>query len=90
MRRSADLLRLVQQELDIPEDVAAEAASEFRRVAEWLGDAASPLSPYKPDLYPQGSFRLGTPVRPVSHDGDFDIDLVCRLDIDKEQTSQAD
>lgn len=83
MSTAAELLRLVQQELDIPEGMADEAAAEFRRVAEWLAHPTSPLSPYEPDLYPQGSFRLGTPVRPVDQDEDFDIDLVCRLDLNQ-------
>ena len=45
---------------------------------------------FDPTLYPQGSFRLGTPIRPIGHFDEFDVDLVCRLDLTKEQTSQKE
>ena len=77
-------------DLDIPDAIADEAVLEFQRVAMWLGAEESPLQRYDPQLYPQGSFRLGTPVRPVGGTGDFDIDLVCRLNIRKEQITQKD
>lgn len=33
-----------------------------------------------PEVYPQGSFAIGTAIRPVSgEDSDYDIDLVCEL-----------
>ena len=31
------------------------------------------------DVYPQGSFRLGTIIQPINEDDDLDVDLVCRL-----------
>ena len=41
-----------------------------------------------PSIYPQGSFRLGTVVRPIRGgvDADYDIDLVCELPIPKQRT----
>lgn len=74
--------------LDIPPDVVEQVVAEYRRVCIWLGEPDSPLHDYDPELYPQGSFRLGTPVHPVSHLGGFDIDLVCRLDIAKQSVTQ--
>lgn len=74
--------------LDIPEDVLEEATARYEAVASWLGDDDSPLTQYTPELYPQGSFRLGTPIRPLSTNDEFDIDLVCRLQIAKESTTQ--
>ncbi len=52
--------------LDIPEDLAEEAIAKYEAVAAWLSDEESPLRQYEPELYPQGSFRLGTPIRPLS------------------------
>ena len=42
----------------------------------------------EPSIYPQGSFRLGTVVRPIRGgvEADYDIDLVCELPIAKHQT----
>lgn len=76
--------------LDIPEDLADEAIAKYEAVAAWLGDEDSPLRKYEPELYPQGSFRLGTPIRPLLARDEFDIDLVCRLRIPKESTTQKD
>ena len=76
--------------LDIPEDVVDEAVARYEAVATWLGDEDSPLRAYEPELYPQGSFRLGTPIRPLLSNDEFDIDLVCRLNIKKESTTQKD
>jgi hypothetical protein len=44
---------------------------------------------YSPAIYPQGSFRLGTMVRPVTKGCDYDVDLVCVLLLTKFQTTQA-
>ena len=76
--------------LDIPEDLADEAIARYEAVAAWLGEEDSPLRFYAPELYPQGSFRLGTPIRPLLANDEFDIDLVCRLQIGKESTTQED
>jgi Adenylyl/Guanylyl and SMODS C-terminal sensor domain/Cyclic GMP-AMP synthase DncV-like, nucleotidyltransferase domain len=76
--------------LDIPDDLADEAIAKYEAVAAWLSDEDSPLRQYEPELYPQGSFRLGTPIRPLKARDEFDIDLVCRLRIKKESTTQKD
>ena len=41
------------------------------------------------EVYPQGSFRLGTVVRPLGAEGQYDIDMVDRRDVDKSSISQA-
>jgi len=47
-----------------------------------------PLAPYHPEIYPQGSFRLGTVIKPINDKNDYDIDLVCRLTRNKTGLSQ--
>lgn len=89
-RDASALIGRALEGLDIPREVADRAVSEYERVARWLGEEDSPIARYDPVLYPQGSFRLGTPVRPLLRRDEFDIDLVCRLDLSKEQISQAD
>jgi len=50
------------------------------------GEDDGAISP--PDVYLQGSFKLGTEIRPFkdSKDSDYDIDLVCRLGHMKQYT----
>jgi hypothetical protein len=75
--------------LDVPEHVYEDATLKYEDVGAWLAAEDSPLKRYNPEVYVQGSFRLGTVVRPISDADEHDIDLVCHLSIDKEQTAQA-
>lgn len=83
------LLESVAQELDISPSKYEEAVNRYRAVGDWLDAEGSSLAPYRPRIYPQGSFRLGTVIRPVrgGKEADYDIDLVCRLSIKKATVS---
>jgi Second Messenger Oligonucleotide or Dinucleotide Synthetase domain len=85
--RSGFLSKLAEK-LDMPERLDRLAREKYQEISDWLGGENSPLAPYSPKLYPQGSFRLGTIIRPISDADEFDIDLVCRLTFDKEQITQ--
>lgn len=74
-------------ELDIPEDLRASAAAEYERVGNWLADHADGDAGWQ--VFPQGSFLLGTVVRPAGAD-EYDLDSVCRRDLAKESTTQAE
>ena len=80
--------KFVGEALDIPEDLYQEAKRRYELLGKWLKD--NHISRYHSDaeIYPQGSIQLGTPVRPVKKDDDFDVDLVYRRDIQKESTTQ--
>ncbi|MCU1305051.1 MAG: hypothetical protein JWQ87_5335 [Candidatus Sulfotelmatobacter sp.] len=82
------LLESIAEELDISPELHQEAVLRYEDVGDWLGAPESPLERYAPEIYPQGSFRLGTVVRPMKDDGEFDIDLVCRISREKDQTTQ--
>src|SRR5580700_4045447 len=82
------LLEKTAEILDIPDSLHEDAVLKYEDVAAWLSDDASGLARYQPRVYPQGSFRLGTVVRPVTETDHYDIDLVCQLDIPKESTTQ--
>ena len=82
------LLEAAASALDISDELHDDAVLKYEDVGEWLSDEAGPLAKYKPQVYPQGSFRLGTVVRPITDDDHYDIDLVCQLDIAKENTTQ--
>jgi len=65
-------------ELDLPEAKYELAIKRYELIGEYLSDEKSPLSVYDPQIYSQGSFRLGTVVSPLTSD-EYDIDLVCEL-----------
>lgn len=56
------------------------AERHYHAICEWLGHEESELNQFNPDLYPQGSFALGTTVKPQIGD-EYDVDLVCVLNV---------
>jgi len=90
LKRFSNLLAAIADELDIPEKLYEDATLKYEEVGIWLAEDENGLARYSPEIYPQGSFRLGTVVRPINVDCDYDIDLVCHLDMAKESTTQKD
>jgi hypothetical protein len=83
------LLEQVGATLDMPQHLYEAAVAEYQDVGEWLSDKDRQLQRRDPEVYPQGSFRLGTIIRPITHEDDYDIDLVYLRDLQKESTTQA-
>jgi hypothetical protein len=74
--------------LDIPDAVFERAVERYEAAAAWL-ERRWQLSDVSGLIYPQGSFRLGTVVRPIHPDAEYDMDLVCRRERRKDSISQA-
>ena len=86
----SEILENVGDILDITPDLYEAAVAKYTEVGAFLDAPDSDLSKFRPRIYPQGSFRLGTMIRPWSREDEYDIDLVCVLDIVKEHTSQVE
>ena len=86
----SSLLTAISNELDIPDELHQEAALKYEEVGIWLAAEGGSLANYAPDIYPQGSFRLGTVVRPIDTKCDYDIDLVCVIERQKASISQVE
>lgn len=84
----SQILMHIADVLDISESRYQEAVEKYKAVGKWLGKVDSPLAIYKPDVYAQGSFNLGTVVKPVLREDEYDIDLVCQLNIQKTHITQ--
>ena len=80
-----EMLRGISDELDIPPSKYKQAVDRYTSVAKWLAGGSFNGCKEEPCIYPQGSFRLGTVVRPTKDwkKADYDIDLVCELKIEK-------
>ena len=83
-----ELLAQTAAWLDIPDEMYEEAVRKYTELGQYLNEIDSRLGRREPLVYPQGSFRLGTMIRPVNDADDYDIDLVYRRDIRKESTTQ--
>lgn len=76
-----DLLNGIGVKLQISPTAHDEAHKRYKTIAEWLKAADSPLAKFSPDIYSQGSLRIGTTVKPKGED-EYDVDLVCELNAD--------
>ena len=74
-------------EFDVPREVYERAVDRYDDLGAWL---ANHWSGHAADgaVYPQGSIRLGTMVRPIAEGAEYDVDLVCRRDLNKGSTTQ--
>ena len=81
------ILRDLADTIDVPPSKYEEAKEHYQAVGNWLGDDDSDLAPYSPQIYPQGSFALGTAVRPLGDD-EYDVDAVCLLDLTTAEVTQ--
>lgn len=76
-----ELLARVCEKLQITDTQQSQAESAYEAIARSLETPSSPVAPYMPKIYPQGSLRLGTTVKPLERD-EFDLDIVCELSLD--------
>ena len=73
-----ELLHFACEALQLTPTLHAEADEHYRAVANWIGAEGSYFFGFDPDMYPQGSFRIGTTTRPI-FDNEFDLDFVLQL-----------
>lgn len=75
--------------LDISPSKYQQAVDRYTSVGQWLETGTYKGCSIRPRIYPQGSFRLGTVVRPLTDkkESDYDIDLVCELPTRKKNTT---
>lgn len=79
------LLERIIDGLDIPEYKYKQAVDRYKSLSKYLKEKIKK----DVEIYPQGSMRLGTVVRPLKNgkDADYDVDLVCELQINKDETT---
>lgn len=84
-----ELIDHLAEELQVPESRYEQAEASYHAVSQWLGRPQSKLSKYQPKFYSQGSFQLGTVIRPISDEDDYDVDAVCEMSVDASAITQA-
>lgn len=72
-------LQGLAEALDISDTQYEAAVKHYEAVGDWLNRDDSPISIYDPQIFPQGSFRLGTMIKPINDGDEYDIDLVCEM-----------
>jgi len=65
--------------LDIPDSAYETAKKRYEDLGDWFKRPEAHCFNCDPHIYPQGSFRLGTVIRPLHPEAEYDLDLGCRL-----------
>ena len=68
------------------------AKERYEDLGEWFGREESRFKNNDVHVFPQGSFRLGTAIRPLNNNEEYDLDLACNIrdEISKSTHSQKD
>lgn len=83
IERKSDLnevLSKMTEFLDITASQYEDAVNKYNAIAVYL-DNDENINELEPDMYPQGSFSLGTVIKPLNDQDEYDIDLVCELQL---------
>ena len=73
-----DLLDRACAALELSPTQHQTAEARYRAIGQWLSAPGTVLARFRPEIYPQGSLRIGTTVRPFAR-LEYDLDLVCEL-----------
>lgn len=89
IREYSKFLEQVASEIDIPPSKYQDAVDRYQAVGRHLEKGEYPECSGEIKIYPQGSFRLGTVIRPIRGgvEASYDIDLVCEMPQCKDDTT---
>lgn len=84
--RHQDILKIIQN-LDISPTMYKNAHDKYISLTRYLESHG-----IEADMYPQGSFALGTVVRPVTKnpDASYDLDFICQVRQNRDQLAPSD
>ena len=74
-----DYLEQLNKEIDIPDSYYEKASSSYSSFTSWIDREDSTLLEFEPEIFLQGSFKLGTVIKPIGENGSYDIDIVCKF-----------
>lgn len=81
-------LQALVEEIQVPRSRYEQAEKSYTAVGDHLNRDGGPLAQHDPQIYVQGSFRLGTAIRPANDGEEYDIDLVCELGLTTQDVTQ--
>lgn len=73
------LLEKMVELLELPDSAYQKAKDRYQDIGEYLGREKSACLDNDPHIFPQGSFRLGTAIKPLDESEEYDLDLACNL-----------
>lgn len=73
------ILDKIVELLELPDFAYDKARQRYEDLGTWFGREESVVSINNPHIFPQGSFRLGTAIRPLDDNEEYDLDIACKL-----------
>jgi len=78
-RKITNIIEQIGASLDIPDSAYDKARERYKDLGDWFCRPEAACAKHKPHIYAQGSFRLGTVVRPLTETDEYDLDTGTRL-----------
>lgn len=72
-------LEALAAELEVDPSRYESAERSYNSLGKWLHRENSTVLQYDPQVYVQGSFRLGTAIKPLNEGEEYDVDSVCEF-----------
>lgn len=84
--KSNDVLNTILEKIELPDSAYEKAEKRYKDLGDWLHRPESTCGHFDPHVFSQGSFRLGTAIRPDSEE-QYDLDMGCNLRRGLDKTS---
>lgn len=86
---SNEKLALLLKEIELPELAYEAAKRRYGDLGVWMNRDGCTLAGLDPHIFVQGSFALGTAIRPLEEGQEYDLDLSCKLRRGVHRTSRT-
>jgi hypothetical protein len=73
------LLESMIELLELPDSAYEKTKARYNDLGNWLKRPGSKCKENSPHVFTQGSFRLGTAIKPLDPEETYDLDLSCKL-----------
>jgi hypothetical protein len=67
------------EQLDLPEYVVEKTIQRYKSLGEWFNRENSSFKDVDINIFPQGSFALGTTIKPINEQEEYDLDMGCKV-----------
>ena len=79
--KQESVLQTMVEQLDLPDYVVEQAVRRYKSLGEWFDREGSLFENTAIEVFPQGSFALGTTIKPIEEEEEYDLDIGCKIKI---------
>lgn len=76
-----NVLQEMIEQLDLPDSIDVKVRDRYASLSKWFSREESALKGIDIDIFAQGSFAMGTTIKPLMEEEDYDLDMGCKLNI---------